>query len=157
MVYVFIHKEKRDLKSEKFEAQALKGILVGYNGYIIYQVFIQSQDKVIWVKDLCIFEDTSQKTSTSLPNFSGKPTFEGFLATDKEAPTSSESENDNRKKSSKPTHKPSTNSRLGCTLKPITKARENKKAKTLAKQKTSTSSDDLITHLTKLLIADWEG
>lgn len=91
-VYVFIHEEERTLKSEKFEARALKGTLVGYDGHTIYRVFIRSQDKVIRVKDLRIIEDTSKKTSTSLLDFQGKPTFEGFLATDREEP-SSESDN----------------------------------------------------------------
>lgn len=43
-VYVFIHEEERNLKSEKFEARALKGTLVGYDGHTIYRVFIQSQN-----------------------------------------------------------------------------------------------------------------
>lgn len=42
MVYMFIHEEVPDLKSEKFEAQALKNILVDFNSHIIYWVFIQS-------------------------------------------------------------------------------------------------------------------
>lgn len=56
---MFIHKEERDLKLEKFEARALKDILVSYNGHTIYRVFIRSKDKVIRVKDLHILEDTS--------------------------------------------------------------------------------------------------
>lgn len=51
-VYVFIHEEERNLKSEKFEARALKGTFVGYDEHTIYRVFIRSQDKVIQVKDL---------------------------------------------------------------------------------------------------------
>lgn len=46
-VYVFIYKEKQNLKSEKFKAWALKSILVGYNRHTIYRVFIQYQDKII--------------------------------------------------------------------------------------------------------------
>lgn len=79
-VYVFIHEEERNLKSEKFEARALKGTLVGYDGHTIYRVFIRLQDKVIRVKDLRIFEDTSRKDSTLLPDYEVKPTFEGFLS-----------------------------------------------------------------------------
>lgn len=41
MVYVFIYKEEQNLKLEKFEAQALKGIFIGYNGHTIYRVFIR--------------------------------------------------------------------------------------------------------------------
>lgn len=68
-VFVFIHEEERNLKFEKFEARALEGTLVGYDGHTIYRVFIRSQDKVIRVKDLRIFEDTSENASTSLPDF----------------------------------------------------------------------------------------
>lgn len=106
---MFIHEEVPDLKSEKFEAQALKGILVDYNSHIIYRVFIQSQDKVMQVKNLCIFEDISQKTSTFLPNFNTKLTFKSFLATNKETPSSLKSENKNGKKPSRPNHELSTN------------------------------------------------
>lgn len=51
-VYVFIHEEERNLKSEKIEARALKGTLVGYDGHTIYRVFIREQDKVIRMKYL---------------------------------------------------------------------------------------------------------
>lgn len=51
-VYVFINKEKRNLKLEKFEAQALKRTLIRYDGHTIYRVFIQLQDKIIYVKNL---------------------------------------------------------------------------------------------------------
>lgn len=57
----------------------MKKTLNGYNGCIIYQVFIQLQDKIIWVKDFRIFEDTSKKNSISLPNFESKSLFEDFL------------------------------------------------------------------------------
>ncbi len=36
------------------------------------------------MKDLQIFEDTSIKTSTTLPDFERKPTFESFLAIDQD-------------------------------------------------------------------------
>lgn len=74
-VYVLIHEEERDLKSEKFESRARKGTLVGYDGHTIYRVHIRNQKKVIQVKDLRIFEDTSQKDSTTLPAFNDQPTF----------------------------------------------------------------------------------
>lgn len=41
IVYIFIHKKEQIPKSEKFEAQTLKNILVGYNKHTIYRVFIQ--------------------------------------------------------------------------------------------------------------------
>lgn len=81
MVYIFIHKEEQYLKSEKFEALALKDILVGYDKYIIYRVFIQKEDKIIWIKNLQIFEDTSEKVSIILSNFKRKSTFKSFLIT----------------------------------------------------------------------------
>lgn len=75
-MYVFIHEEEQNLKSEKFEAQALEGTLIGYDGHTIYRVFIREQDKVIRVKDLQIFEDTSKKVSTdSSTRLRGKANF----------------------------------------------------------------------------------
>lgn len=76
--YVLIHEEERDLKSEKFEAQVWKGTLVGYDGHTIYRVYIRDQGKVIRVKDLCIFQDTFQKNSTTLPAFDDQPKFQDF-------------------------------------------------------------------------------
>lgn len=35
-IYVLIHKEERDLKSEKFVPRAMKGTLVGFDGHTIY-------------------------------------------------------------------------------------------------------------------------
>lgn len=35
-IYVLIHEEERDLKSEKFVPQAMKGTLVGFDGHTIY-------------------------------------------------------------------------------------------------------------------------
>lgn len=35
-IYIFIYKEKQNLKSEKFETQALKNILVEYNRHTIF-------------------------------------------------------------------------------------------------------------------------
>lgn len=66
-VYVLIH-EEQELKSEKFVPRALKGKLVGFDGYTIYRVHIDEQNRVIRVKDLCIFEDTENKKNTSLPS-----------------------------------------------------------------------------------------
>lgn len=120
---VFIHKEERNLKSEKFEARVLKGTLVRYNRHTIYRVFIREQDKVIWVKDLQIFEDTSEKTSTSLPEFEGKPTFEGFLTTNQEG--NSSKSNDTTTDKPKPTE--SSKSQSNRALKPTTKAKEREK------------------------------
>lgn len=150
-VYVFIHEEERNLKSEKFEARALKGTLVGYDGHTIYRVFIQEQDKVIRVKDLQISEDTSEKVSTTLPDFEEKPTFEGFLVTDQEG-NSSESNDTTTNEPSRPTE--TSKSRSGRTLRPTAKAKERENSRQ-KRQKTSSISD-LIIQLSQLLEADCE-
>lgn len=147
-MYIFIHEEEQNLKSEKFEARALKGTLVRYDGHTIYRVFIQEQDKVIRVKDLQIFEDTSKKTSTSLLDFKGKPTFEGFLATDQEG--NSSKNNDTITDELRPTE--SSKSRSGHALKPIAKVKERENLRR-KRQKTSPTSD-LIIQLSKLLETD---
>lgn len=151
-VYVFIHEEERNLKSEKFEARALKGTLVGYGGHKIYRVFIREQDKVIWVKDLQIFEDTSEKASTSLPNFEGKPTFEGFLAIDREGNSSCESDEITTNEPARPTEVPK--SRSGRALRPTAKARERENSR--QKRQKTHSTSDLIVELTQLLETNWE-
>lgn len=79
-VYIFIHKEKQILKSEKFETQALNGLLIRYNRHTIYEIFIQSQNNVIQVKDLQVFKNTGKKAIKFLPNFQEKPIFKKFLA-----------------------------------------------------------------------------
>ncbi len=66
-VYVFIREEKRKAKSAKWELWAKRGLLVGYNGHSIYQVYLEKDEKVIQIKDLRIFKDTSTKPETSLP------------------------------------------------------------------------------------------
>lgn len=79
-IYVLIYKEKRELKSEKFDLQALRGQLVDFDSHTIYCVNIEEQKWVIRVKNLRIFEDTETKQYTVLPSYKdGKPTFQGFL------------------------------------------------------------------------------
>lgn len=46
-IYVFLHKEKCSLKSEKWAPRTLKEILVNYNSYTIYRVYLKDQKKVI--------------------------------------------------------------------------------------------------------------
>lgn len=150
-MYVFIRKEERDLKSEKFEAQALKGTLVRYDGHTIYKVFIYKQDKVIRVKDLQIFEDTSEKISISLPNFEGKPTFEGFLATNRDGHSSSESD-DTTTNSARPIKVPKSQSKRA--LRPTAKAR--KRGGSRQKRQKTYSTSNLIVKLTQLLEISWE-
>ena len=83
-VYVFLHKEERSRKSEKWAPRALKGTLVGYDSHTIHRIHIKDQNKVIRVKDLRIFEDFETKHFTNLPDYEDKPTFEGFLLADGE-------------------------------------------------------------------------
>ena len=83
-VYVFLYKEERSQKSEKWAPRALKGTLVGYDGHTIYRVHIKDQNKVIRVKDLGIFKDFETKPFTNLLDYKDKPTFEGFLLADGE-------------------------------------------------------------------------
>ncbi len=151
-VYVFIHKEERNLKSEKFKARALKGTLVRYDGHTIYRVFIQEQDKVIRVKDLQIFKDTSEKASIALPDFEGKRTFEGFLITDQEGSSSESDDNATTNNSTEQTKLPK--SRSGRALRPTVRAREGENSRQ-KRQKTSSTSD-LIVQLSQLLDTDWE-
>lgn len=150
-VYVFIHKEEQNLKSEKFEAQALKSTLVGYDGHTIYRVFIREQDKVIRVKDLQIFEDKSEKVSITIPNFEGKPTFEGFFIIIQES-NFSESNNTTITEPARPIE--ISNSRSGRALKPIAKAKERENSK--QKQQKISSTSKLIIQLSQLLETNWE-
>ena len=68
-MYVLLHEEKRPIKSEKWASRALKVVLVGYNGHIIYRVHIKDQNKVIRVKDLRISEDYETKALTKLLDY----------------------------------------------------------------------------------------
>lgn len=70
------------MKSEKFKARILSKILIGYDGHIIYKIFIQLQDKIIYIKDFQIFENINKKNLTSLLNFKGKLMFKSFLTID---------------------------------------------------------------------------
>lgn len=54
---------------------------MGFNNHIIYQVHIKDQNKVIWVKDLRIFEDYKTKALTEFPDYNeDKPPFQDFLS-----------------------------------------------------------------------------
>ena len=55
-----------------------------YDGHTIYKVFIKSQNKVIRVKNLQIFEDYKTKMFIDLPEYIDTPTFQSFLAKDQE-------------------------------------------------------------------------
>lgn len=60
-IYVLLHEEERLMISEKWAPRALKDILVGYDRHTIYKVHIKDQKRVVWVKDLQIFEDYKTK------------------------------------------------------------------------------------------------
>lgn len=82
-VYVLIHKEEQELKSETFVLRALKGKLVRFDNHIIYRVYVEEQKRVIRIKDLQIFKDIKTKKNTTLPDYNGgKPTFQSFLLHD---------------------------------------------------------------------------
>ena len=54
------------MKSEKWAPQALKAILVGYDGHTIYRVHIKEQKKVIRIKT---YESSKTTKLRNLPNF----------------------------------------------------------------------------------------
>lgn len=83
-MYVFVDEEKWFQKSEKWATRALKDILVSYNSYTIYKIYIKDQNKVIRVKNLWIFEDFKTKASINLLDYQNKPTFERILIADRE-------------------------------------------------------------------------
>ncbi len=171
-VYFFLHEEERSLKSAKWEARALRGKLVGFDGHTIYRVYIKDQNKVIRIKDLRIYEAITLKVTESLSDFEGRPTFDGVQVSDEQSPfdessASEEEKNALKKPSKKPTkvralreeenNKASkeenapetslqrpTKSRLGGTIKPSVK-----------KQK-GTTIHILVAQLTSLLDKDWE-
>ena len=74
-VYVLIHEEECEFKSEKFVLRILKNKLMGFNSHTIYRVHIEEQNLVIRVKDLCIFEDIEIKENTLLPSYENDSTF----------------------------------------------------------------------------------
>lgn len=82
-MYILLHKEERSIKSEKWAPQVLKRTIIGYDGYTIYRVDIKEQNKVIWDKNLCIFEDYEAKKFIELPDyFNNLPTFQDFYYND---------------------------------------------------------------------------
>ncbi len=164
-VYVFLHEEERSLKSAKWEVRALRGKLVEFNGHTIYQVHIQDQNKVIWVKDLQIYENITSKATTALPDFEDIPTFDAMQIPDEQTPSkessASKEENTQKKSSKKPakaragrrkdkaseketepkTTIPQRQSRNGRTIKPTAKTRKSNTIHVLVMQ-LSTLLDD---------------
>lgn len=171
-VYVLIHEEERDLKSEKFTPRALKVKLVGYDGHTIYRVHIEEQQKVIRVKDLRVFEDTVAG-DTNLPTFDGMKVF---------WPQTTMNQAFYVKRDCTPTNKRPTTSRSGRKVKPTVKVLDNdskKKSLSHSRRKVepakeisnagnntaipvptlsqSTETQALIAQLTSLLEEDWES
>lgn len=56
-VYIFLYEEDESLESAKWKAYPLREKLVGFNGHRIYQVYIEYQNKVIWVKNRWIYKN----------------------------------------------------------------------------------------------------
>lgn len=57
--------------------------MIGYDGDTIYRVYLENHRKIIWIKDVRIFEDDENKLSIDLSDYSeGTPTFQGFLLID---------------------------------------------------------------------------
>ena len=79
---MLLYEEERLMKFEKWAPRALKGVLVGYDDYIIYWIYIKDQIKVIKVKNLCIFEDDKIKSPTKFPDYNDKSNFQGFFSED---------------------------------------------------------------------------
>lgn len=108
MVYIFFHKENRILKLSRLDARALKKRFVRFDGYIIYRVHIEDQNKVIRVKDLQMFENTSTKAFSALPDFDEKPTFNAIQIPDEQDLSNKNSVSKNEKGRPKPPQKPRT-------------------------------------------------
>lgn len=83
-IYIFLYEEEQSLKSAKWEARALKNKLVGFDGHIIYRVYIKDQNKVMRVKNLQIYKDITFKAITFFSDFDGKSTFDGIQIPDKQ-------------------------------------------------------------------------
>lgn len=132
-VYVLIHEEKRTRKLEKWAPWALLGQLVGYDGHTIYRVFIKEQNKVIRVKDLCIYKDHNTKSATNLPHFENTLTFQGFRLEDDNKPkstlidTRSASTPHTEDIPQKDTAMQPQKSRVGRTVKPTDKVKHAKR------------------------------
>ncbi len=151
-VYVLLHEEERELKSEKWNPRALRGTLVGYDGHTIYRVHIREQNKVIRIKDLGIFEDYEAKASTYLPEYKNTPTFSGPLLSDDDDEAMSNTQMlDAGRKGQKVT----TRNETAGTSKETTEPRKSQSCRTI--RPTEKAPDqNLIVQLVELLDRDWE-
>lgn len=125
---------------------------------------------VIRVKDLRIFEDITSKAATSLPDFEGKPAFDGVQIPDEQSPSDESSASKEEKNAPKrPPQKPSKtragrkedkaseeeNAPKRSPQKPI-KSRAGRKVKLTPKSQDGNTIHALVTQLTSLLDKDWE-
>lgn len=162
-VYVFLHKEERELKSEKWKPRALRGKLVGFDGHTIYRVYLEGQSKVIRIKDLRIYEDHIPKNSTDLPTYEETPTFQGFPADDNDDevfgdPSSTQAPPPASAPLPTPVLAPiTTTSRAGRTVKPTAKAKESSSKKTPPQTVGTEETRALIIKLVQLLEGDWNA
>lgn len=53
----------------------LKGKLVGFGYYTIYNIYIEKQNQIIRIKDLCIFEDIENEKNTSFSSYNNTSLF----------------------------------------------------------------------------------
>lgn len=77
-VITLVYKEKQALKFKKWQPQALQGILVKYNKYTIYNVYIWDENKVIHIKNLYIFKDYKFKAEIKFLTYQNTHIFQGF-------------------------------------------------------------------------------
>ncbi len=171
-VSVFFHKEKRSLKSAKWEAHALRGKLVRFDGHTIYRVYIEDQNKVIRVKDLRIYKDITSMATTSLPDIEGRPMFDGVQVPDEQSPSDESNASEEEKNASKKPSKKPTKVRAGREKK-NNKASEEENApetspqkpikswvgrtiKPTAKKQKGTSIHTFVAQLNFLLDKNWE-
>ena len=169
-IYVFLHKEERSLNSAKWEACAFRGKLVGFDGHTIYRVHIEDPNKVIWVKDLQIYEDITPKATKSLPDFEGRPTFDGIQVPDEQSSSDKSSASEKEKNAPKRPSKKPTKAREGREEKHNKTSKEENAPETLpqrpikswvggiikptAKKQKSTTTPTLVAQLTSLVDKD---
>ena len=166
-VYVFLHKEGQSLNFAKWEARALRGKLVGFDGHTIYKVHIEDQNEVIRVKDMRIFEDITSKAATSLPDFKGKPMFGGVQIPDEQSPSDKSSASEEEKNVPKKSPQKLSKTRIGRKENRVSEEenapkRSPKKSikswagRTIKPTPKSQDGNTIYTLLTSLFDKDWE-
>lgn len=73
---MLLYKKEQSIKSERKIIKVLKKVLIGYNIYIIYQIYIKDQKNFIKIKIFYIFKDYQIKIFTrSFDYNNNKPNF----------------------------------------------------------------------------------